>query len=89
MKTNKISGKPPQIRKLDGHLWEGRVIGHMPVEHVELVHLHQVQVVLEHRLGDVVPANIQRKTMKDMMMTWHLLVSSRIPRCVNRGESRI
>ena len=31
----------------------------MPVEHVELVHLHQVQVVPEHRLGDVVPASVQ------------------------------
>ena len=31
----------------------------MPVEHVELVHFHQVKVVPEHRLGDVVPASVQ------------------------------
>ena len=31
----------------------------MPVEHVVLVHLHQVQVVPDHRLGDVVPAGVQ------------------------------
>ena len=32
----------------------------MPVEHVELVHLHQVQVVPQHRLSDVVPADIEQ-----------------------------
>ena len=31
----------------------------MPVEHVVLVHLHQVQVVSDHRLGDVVTAGVQ------------------------------
>ena len=31
----------------------------MPVEDVELVHLHEVDVVPENRLGDVVPAGVQ------------------------------
>ena len=34
----------------------------MPVEHVVLVHLHQVQVVSDHRLGDVVAAGVQEDT---------------------------
>ena len=37
----------------------------MPVEHVELVHLHQVQVVLDHWLGDVVPASVQWLMVND------------------------
>ena len=32
----------------------------MPVEHVILVHLHQVEVVPDHRLGDVVSAGVQQ-----------------------------
>ena len=87
--------KPPEIRKLGGHIWKGGVVSHVPVKHVELVHLHQVQVVLDHWLGDVVPASVQwmmvvlMMMMMMMMMKCHLLVSSRIPRCVNLGESSI
>ena len=32
----------------------------MPVEDVELVHLHEVDVVPENRLGNVVPAGVQQ-----------------------------
>ena len=31
----------------------------MPVKHVVLVHLHQVEVVSDHGLGNVVPAGVQ------------------------------
>ena len=34
----------------------------MPVEHIQLVHLHQVQVVLDDVLGDEVPAGVEEDT---------------------------
>ena len=38
----------PHVGELFGLVWKGRVIDDVPVEHIELVHLHQVQVVLDH-----------------------------------------
>ena len=36
----------PELWELDGDVGEGRVVRHVPVEHVVLRHLHQVKVVL-------------------------------------------
>ena len=54
-----IACEPPHVGELFGLVWKGRVIDDVPVEHIELVHLHKVQVVLDHGLGDVVPASVQ------------------------------
>ena len=50
----------PEIRKSLWDVGKGVVVSHVPVEHVELVHLHQVQVVPQHWLSDVVPADIEQ-----------------------------
>lgn len=34
----------------------------MPVEHIELVHLHEVEVVPDDGLGDVVPRRVYQDT---------------------------
>ena len=50
----------PEIRKSLWDVGKGVVVSHVPVEHVELVHLHQVQVVPQDWLSDVVPADIEQ-----------------------------
>ena len=49
----------PEIGKLLGDVGEGGIVRHVPVEHVVFVHLHEVEVVLQHRLGNVVAARVQ------------------------------
>ena len=53
-----IACEPPHVGELFGLVWKGRVIDDVPVEHIELVHLHQVQVGLQHRLCNVVSEGV-------------------------------
>ena len=53
-----IACEPPHVGEFFGLVWKGRVIDDVPVEHIELVHLHQVQVGLQHRLCDVVSEGV-------------------------------
>jgi hypothetical protein len=40
--------KLPQVGELSGHVGKGGIVGDVPVEHVILVHLHQVKIVLNN-----------------------------------------
>ena len=53
-----IAFERPHVGELFGLVWKGRVIDDVPVEHIELVHLHQVQVGLQHRLCNVVSEGV-------------------------------
>ena len=53
-----IACERPHVGELFRLVWKGRVIDDVPVEHIELVHLHQVQVGLQHRLCDVVSVGV-------------------------------
>ena len=53
-----IACERPHVGELFGLVWKGRVIDDVPVEHIELVHLHQVQVGLQHRLCNVVSEGV-------------------------------
>ena len=53
-----IAFERPHVGELFGLVWKRRVIDDVPVEHIELVHLHQVQVGLQHRLCDVVSVGV-------------------------------
>ena len=85
-----IAFEPPHVGELFGLVWKGWVIDDVPVEHIELVHLHQVQVGLQHRLCSVVSEAVSNKGRVFLFISdvKHLLVSRRTPRCAKRGESR-
>ena len=52
----------PQIGKLLGHVRKGGIVSDVPVKHVVFVHLHQVQVVFDDALGDVMSAGVNQDT---------------------------
>ena len=41
----------PEIWKLLGNIWEAWIISYVPVEHIQLIHLHQVKVILKSRVS--------------------------------------
>ena len=50
----------PEVGEALGDIWEGVVVRHVPVEDIELVHLHQVEVVPYDGLGDVVTRRVDQ-----------------------------
>ena len=48
----------PQVWKSLTDEWKGVVVCHVPVENVELVHLHEVKVVQQDFFGQKVPGRV-------------------------------
>ena len=77
-----IACERPHVGELFGLVWKRRVIDDVPVEHIELVHLHQVQVGLQHRLCNVVSEGVSNSGEY-----FFLYIRCQAPACVKEDST--